>query len=193
MNNTNTQGKVIVFSAPSGSGKSTIVKHLLKQNKNFEFCISATNREMRATEIHGKDYFFLTSHEFQQKIKNNDFLEWEEVYAGCYYGTLKSEIERIRKNGKHAILDVDVVGGLKIKQYFENEALAVFIKAPSAEELEKRLRNRNTDSEASIAKRIQKMEFELSFEKKFDKLIVNDKLEEALQETQNILNQFIKS
>jgi guanylate kinase len=184
-------GKLFIFSAPSGSGKTTIVKHLLKKDFNLEFSVSATSRAKRGTEVHGKDYYFLSSEEFKQKINNNEFLEWEEVYDGCYYGTLKSEIERIKNKGNNVIFDVDVVGGVNIKKYYKNDALAIFIQPPSIEELENRLRSRNTDSQEVITERIKKFKFELSFANQFDKIIINDKLDEALKEAELTLTEFI--
>ena len=184
-------GKLFIFSAPSGSGKTTIVQHLLKQDFKLEFSISATSRAKRGNEIDGKDYHFLSAEEFKAKISNNEFLEWEEVYEGCFYGTLKSEVERIRKEGKNVIFDVDVVGGTNIKKFYKKEALAIFIQPPSIKELENRLRNRNTDSEEVIAKRIEKFKFELAYADQFDKVIVNDKLEDAFVEAEATLHDFL--
>lgn len=186
------KGKLIIFSAPSGAGKTTIVKHLLQQNFDLEFSISATSREARHTEINVKDYYFLSDEEFQQKVANEDFLEWEEVYKGTSYGTLKSEVERIRDLGKNVIFDVDVVGGLNIKKYYGDEALAVFVQPPSIEELRNRLTGRSTETEDKIQMRIAKAEHELSFAKDFDVIIVNDKLEKAFEDAENILSQFLK-
>lgn len=185
------QGKLIIFSAPSGAGKTTIVKHLLQQNLNLEFSISATSRGIRHTETNGKDYYFLSSDEFRQKIENDEFLEWEEVYAGTYYGTLKSEVERIRNNGKHVIFDVDVVGGSNIKKYYGNEALAIFIQPPSVEELRNRLVCRSTDAPEVIEKRVAKAEYELTFADKFDVIIVNHELEKAQQQAETVIREFI--
>ena len=184
-------GKLFIFSAPSGSGKTTIVHHLLKQNFNLEFSVSATSRPMRENEVDGKDYYFLSAEDFKKKIENDEFLEWEEVYEGCYYGTLKSEIERIRNKGNNVIFDVDVVGGINIKKYYKDEALAIFIQPPSIEELEKRLRNRNTDTDDVITKRVEKFKFELAYAAQFDKIIINDKLEDALKEAEATLESFI--
>ncbi|WP_372751275.1 guanylate kinase [Labilibaculum sp.] len=184
-------GKLFIFSAPSGSGKTTIVKHLLQQNFNLEFSISATSRAKRGNEINGKDYLFLSAEEFKAKIDNNEFLEWEEVYKGCFYGTLKSEVERIRNKGNNVIFDVDVVGGVNIKKFYKEDALAIFIQPPSIEELEKRLRNRNTDSDEVIAKRIEKFKFELAYSDQFDTVIVNDKIEDAFTEAENTLHNFL--
>jgi len=185
-------GKLLIFSAPSGAGKTTIVKHLLTQNFNLEFSISATNRPMRENEVDGKDYHFLSTEDFQNKINNDDFLEWEEVYKGCFYGTLKSEVDRITENGNNVIFDVDVVGGLNIKKYYEDKALAIFIQPPSVEELENRLRSRSTDSEEVIRNRVDKFIYELSFANRFDTIIVNDKLEDALNEAEETLRKFLK-
>jgi len=186
------QGKIIIFSAPSGAGKTTIVKHLLQVNPNLAFSISACTRDKRGrTEENGKDYYFITPEEFKQKIENDEFVEWEEVYEGAFYGTLKSEIERIWKSGKHVILDVDVKGGLSIKHFYKNRALAVFVKPPSIDELAKRLQARNTDSASSISSRVFKAEFELKFENQFDKVIVNDNLEQACAKAEKLVNEFL--
>ena len=188
------QGKIIIFSAPSGAGKTTIVKHLLSVNPNLSFSISACTRDKRGrSEENGKDYYFITPEEFKKKIENDEFVEWEEVYEGAFYGTLKSEIERIWKSGKHVILDVDVKGGLSIKQFYKERALAVFVKPPSIDELAKRLTARNTDSASSISSRVFKAKFELSFEDRFDKVIVNDDLPKACAEAEKLVNDFLKS
>lgn len=184
-------GKLVIFSAPSGSGKTTIVQHLLKRDFKLEFSISATSRPKREHEVNGKDYYFLSVEEFKTKIENDEFLEWEEVYEGCFYGTLKSEVDQIRQKGHNVIFDVDVVGGINIKKYYKEEALAIFIQPPSIEELEKRLRSRNTDSEEVIVKRVEKFRFELGFSNQFDKIIINDKLEDALTEAESLLESFI--
>lgn len=184
-------GKLIIFSAPSGAGKTTIVKHMLGQDLNLEFSISATSRGMRHTETDGKDYYFLSPEEFRSKIEHDEFLEWEEVYPGTFYGTLKSEVERIRKNGKNVIFDVDVVGGCNIKKYYGDEALAVFVQPPSVDELKKRLVSRSTDAPEVIEKRVAKAEYELTFADRFDLIIVNDKLEDALIESDKYIRDFI--
>jgi len=184
-------GKLIIFSAPSGAGKTTIVRHLLERNLNLEFSVSATSRGKRHCETNGKDYYFLTPEEFRRKIENNEFLEWEEVYAGTYYGTLKSEVERIRNNGKNVIFDVDVVGGCNIKKYYGDEALAVFVQPPSVEELRNRLVSRSTDSPEVIEKRIAKAEYELTFASQFDRIIVNEHLEIAFEEAEQCIREFI--
>lgn len=184
-------GKLIIFSAPSGAGKTTIVRHLLEQNLNLEFSISATSRGMRHTETDGKDYYFLSPEEFKNKIDNDEFLEWEEVYHETFYGTLKSEVERIRKNGKNVIFDVDVVGGCNIKKYYGDEALAVFVQPPSVEELRNRLISRSTDSLEVIEKRVAKAEYELTFANQFDRIIVNEDLKTAFDEAENCIREFI--
>jgi guanylate kinase len=186
-----TKGKLIIFSAPSGAGKTTIVKHLLKQDFGLEFSISATSRAPRSTEAHGKDYYFLTQAEFRQKVANGEFLEWEEVYAGTCYGTLKSEVERILLNGKHVIFDVDVVGGTNIKKYYGDEALAIFVKPPSIEELRKRLVGRSTDSAEVIEKRIQKAEYELTFASNFDVILVSSELPVTLAKAEELVGSFL--
>lgn len=187
------QGKLIIFSAPSGAGKTTIVRHLLTQDLNLEFSISATSRPKRHTETHGKDYYFLSIEEFRSKIDNNEFLEWEEVYQGTYYGTLKSEVERIRESGKNVIFDIDVVGSCNIKKYYGDEALAVFVQPPSVEELHRRLTARSTDAPEVIEKRIQKAEYELTFAPRFDCIIVNDELATAFEEAERCIRAFIAS
>lgn len=186
------KGKLIIFSAPSGAGKTTIVKHLLGQNLNLGFSVSATSRAPRHNEIHGKDYFFMSNKEFQQKVINNEFLEWEEVYAGTCYGTLKSEVENKQNAGINVIFDVDVIGGLNIKKYYGNEAMAIFVMPPSVEELGNRLRNRSTETEEKIKTRIAKAEYELGFAKDFDVVLVNNKLDETCKEAENIIQQFLK-
>ena len=186
-------GKLIIFSAPSGSGKTTIVKQLLKEEKyNLCFSISATSRQPRHTEVDGRDYYFLKPEDFRSKVDGDAFLEWEEVYTDKYYGTLKSEVERLLNNGKNVIFDVDVVGGLNIKKYYGDKALAVFVQPPSVEELQKRLTGRATDDEATIKSRIDKAEYELTFADKFDVIIVNDVLEKAIEETRSTLDEFLK-
>jgi len=187
------QGKLIIFSAPSGAGKTTIVRHLLSQNLNLEFSISATSRGMRHTETNGKDYYFLSQEEFKAKIQNDEFLEWQEVYPGDFKGTLKSEIERIRNAGKHVIFDVDVVGGCNIKKYYGDEALAIFVQPPSVEELRNRLVSRSTDAPEVIEKRVAKAEYELTFADKFDVVITNDQLEHALIQAEKVIREFISN
>ena len=187
------QGKAIIFSAPSGSGKTTIVKHLLETNDNLGFSISACTRDKRGrNEENGKDYYFLTPEEFKAKIDKNEFVEWEEVYAGNFYGTLKSEVDRIWSQGKHVIFDVDVKGGLHLKEYFKEKGLAVFVKVPSLEVLEKRLHERKTDSSSSISQRLFKAKFEMSFEDKFDVSLINEDLETSLKKASELVNNFIQ-
>ena len=179
--NRNSKGKLIIVSAPSGAGKTTLVKHLLNSGLNLGFSVSATSRPIRTGETDGKDYFFLTTEEFREKIKNGDLLEWEEVYEGSYYGTLKTEVEKLLFAGKNVIFDVDVVGGLNIKKIYGKRALSVFISPPSIEVLELRLTNRGTDSAATIAHRMEKARWELDFAPQFDLILINDNLEAAKQ------------
>lgn len=188
------KGKLIVFSAPSGSGKTTIVKHLLKQPElNLEFSISATSREKRGKEINGKDYYFLTAKEFISKIKKDEFLEWEEVYRDNFYGTLKTEVERIWALGKHVIFDIDVSGGLRIKRKFPEQTLAVFVKPPSIDELKIRLKKRKTESADKINMRVAKASAELATAPLFDVIIENDYLENALTEAHTLVNDFVNT
>ena len=185
------KGKLIIFSAPSGAGKTTIVKHLLQKDYDLEFSISATSREARHTETDGKDYYFISEEEFREKVENNEFLEWEEVYKGTCYGTLKKEVERIRQKGKNVIFDVDVIGGLNIKKYYGDKALSVFVQPPSVEELKKRLQDRSTETKEKIAMRITKAEKELSFANRFDAVIVNDNLQNAFAQAEKIISAFL--
>jgi guanylate kinase len=186
------EGKLIIFSAPSGSGKTTIVRHLLSKYNNLGFSISACTRDRRGrNEVHGKDYYFLTPDDFKQRIDNNEFVEWEEVYPGGYYGTLKSEIERLWAAGKHVIFDVDVKGGLKLKEYFGERALAIFVKAPSEEAIKQRLMMRGTETEDSLSKRLFKVKFEMSFQDRFDVILVNDNLEAALTKAEELVENFL--
>ncbi|MFC7357738.1 guanylate kinase [Jejudonia soesokkakensis] len=181
-------GKLIVFSAPSGSGKTTIVRHLLGVKKlNLEFSVSATSREPRGNEQHGKDYYFLTLKDFKQKMKSEAFLEWEEVYRDNFYGTLHSEVERIWAMGKNVIFDIDVVGGLRIKKKYPERTLAVFVKPPSVEELKIRLKKRKTESEEKINMRIAKASVEMATAPRFDFIIENDTLEHALEEAEKLV------
>lgn len=185
------QGKLLIFSAPSGAGKSTIVQHLLTCDLALEFSISATSRQPRGTEEHGREYYFLTEEEFRKRIAGNDFIEYEEVYPGCFYGTLKSEVERITSSGKNIVFDVDVVGGVNIKKMYGSRALSMFIQPPSIEELEKRLKGRGTDSADKIAQRIAKAEYELTFAPKFDIILVNDNLDKCKQEAEKAVTDFL--
>lgn len=187
-------GKLIVFSAPSGSGKTTIVKHLLAQEKlNLAFSVSATSRKPRGEEKDGKDYYFISLEQFKTHMKADDFLEWEEVYRDNFYGTLRSEVERIWAMGKHVIFDIDVVGGLRIKRKFPEKTLAVFVKPPSIEELKIRLKNRKTESEERINMRIAKASVELATAPRFDYIIENNDLDTALEEAENLVAQFIST
>jgi len=186
------ESKLIIFSAPSGAGKTTIVKELLNSELNLEFSISASSRPKRPNEIDGKDYYFLSVDEFKNKIANNDFLEWEEVYKDNYYGTLKSEVERIWATGNNVIFDVDVIGGLNIKKYYKKKALSVFVMPPSLKHLEERLKKRSTESEESLKKRLDKAKHELTYSKQFDRIIVNDDLETAINAAKNIIKYFLK-
>ena len=186
-------GKLIVFSAPSGSGKTTIVRHLLEQEDlNLGFSVSCTSREPRANEIDGENYYFISLKEFKQHIKNGDFMEWEEVYRDNFYGTLKSEIERIWAMGKNVIFDIDVVGGLRIKKKFPERTLAVFVKPPSVDELKIRLKNRNTEDDDKINMRIAKASVELATAPQFDFIIENHDLDVALKEAHDLVANFIK-
>lgn len=186
------EGKLIVFSAPSGSGKTTIVRYLLAQEElRLDFSISATSREPRGNEIDGKDYYFLNLHDFKQKIKNDEFLEWEEVYRDNFYGTLRSEIDRIWALGKNVIFDIDVVGGLDIKQIYPEKTLAVFVKPPSIEELKIRLKKRKTETEDKINMRVAKASIELATAPQFDHIIVNNNLNTALEEAYHLVAEFI--
>lgn len=186
------EGKLIIFSAPSGSGKTTIVRHLLaKYSSKLAFSVSACTRPRRDYEVHGRDYYFLTPQEFRKHIADHDFAEWEEVYAGNYYGTLKSEIERLWSEGKHVLFDVDVKGGLKLKEAYGDRALAVFVKVSSEDEIRRRLNTRGTETEATMATRLAKVRYELSFEHEFDQVLVNDDLEEALRKAEKIVEDFI--
>ncbi len=185
------KGKLLIFSAPSGSGKTTLVHYLMKQFPELAFSVSATSRPPRPGEQDGKDYFFMTQDEFKQKIANHEFVEWEEVYENQFYGSLKSEVERLRNEGKTVVFDVDVKGGLNIKKQFGDEALAIFVKPPSLEILEKRLRARSTEDETSLKKRISRAGYEMEFEPQFDVVIVNDKLEEAQKQSVKLVRSFL--
>lgn len=183
--------KVIIFSAPSGSGKSTIVNYLLQQDLGLEFSISATSRPPRGNETDGIEYYFLTEKEFEEKIENKAFVEYEEVYPGLYYGTLRSELERISSKGTTAVFDVDVLGGINLKKQFGDDALALFIAPPSIEALRQRLVERSTDSDEMIENRVGRAEYEMSFASQFDQIIVNDNLDKAKKETEKVVRDFL--
>ena len=185
-------GKLVIFSAPSGSGKTTIVRELLKRFPRFEFSISATSRQPRGQEQNGVDYYFLTHEEFRARVERDEFVEWEEVYAGTCYGTLRSEMERIWSKGNIIVFDVDVMGGINLKSLFKDDACSIFIMPPSVEELERRLRGRGTDAEEAIRKRIDKAEFELSKSSQFDYTVINDDLAVAVEEAASIIENFLK-
>lgn len=185
-------GKLVIFSAPSGSGKTTIVRELLKRFPQFEFSISATSRQPRGVEQNGVDYYFLSGDEFRERVERGEFVEWEEVYAGTCYGTLRSEMERIWQKGNVIVFDVDVMGDINLKRLFAADACSIFIMPPSIEELERRLRGRGTDSEEVIRKRISKADFELSKAPEFDHVVVNDNLAEAVEEATQIIETFLK-
>ena len=189
------KGKLIIFSAPSGSGKSTIVNWLMQEHPELRlyFSISCTSRAPRGTERNGVEYFFISPEEFRHKIANDEFLEYEEVYENRFYGTLKAQVERQREEGQNVVFDVDVKGGVNIKKYYGDEALSLFIQPPSVEELRKRLVGRATDTAEAIEERLAKAEYELTFAPQFDKVIVNDDLETAKQETCQLLSDFLKS
>lgn len=188
------QGKLIVFSAPSGSGKTTLVKHLLKQEElNLEFSISATSREKRNNETDGKDYYFLDAQEFKNRIKNDEFLEWEEVYRDNFYGTLKTEVKRIWAKGKNVIFDIDVSGGLRIKRKFPDQTIAIFVKPPSIDELKIRLKKRQTESNDKINMRIAKASAELATAPLFDVIVVNDDLDKAFAESYKLVSDFVNT
>ncbi len=185
------KGKTLIFSAPSGSGKSTIVNHILGLHPEIEFSISATSRAPRGTEQNGKEYWFFSADEFRQLIKEDKFVEYEEVYAGSYYGTLKSEVEKIWSKGHVIIFDVDVKGGVNLKKYFGDSALSVFVQAPSVEELRRRLVKRNTDSPEAIERRVAKAAEEMTYAPKFDYVLVNDDLEKAFREAEEKIDSFL--
>lgn len=186
------KGKLIVFSAPSGSGKTTIVKYLLNQKElNLAFSISATSRNKRGQEINGKDYFFISVKKFKKLIKKDKFVEHEEVYTDNFYGTLKKEIKALRKKGKNVIFDIDVIGGINIKNKHSKKTLSIFVKPPSLEEMERRLRKRKTDSEEKILERVTKATREMEFAKQFDVILINDNLEKAKKEAFNLVEKFI--
>ena len=183
--------RAIIISAPSVAGKSTIVQHLLKQFPRLEFSVSACSRPKRGCEVDGKEYHFLSVNEFRNNIEQDEFVEWEEVYPGSYYGTLKSELERIWDSGRVPLFDVDVVGGINLKHHFGDQALAIFIQPPSLQILEERLRNRGTDSEESLKKRHVKAEKEMTFAGKFDRVVVNDDLTAAVEKVAGLLDDYL--
>ena len=186
-------GKLIIFSAPSGSGKTTLVKHLLKQKKlSLLFSISATSRSPRNGETNGKDYFFLTKKDFKKKIMNDDFVEYEEVYPGSYYGTLKKEIKRIWRLGKHVVFDIDVIGGLNIKKKYPDQTLSVFIETPNIDHIKKRLIKRNLDSKKMLKLRMHKAQEEIKLANKFDVRLLNNDLNKAKIKAEKLIMNFIK-
>ncbi len=186
------EGKLFIFSAPSGSGKSTIVQHLMNLNLELAFSISATSRNPREGEEDGREYHFISPEMFRRKIDNNEFLEWEEVYPGQYYGTLRSEVDRIWSRKQHAIFDIDVVGGINLKREFGEKACAIFVQPPSVEVLAQRLRSRGTDDKDSLEKRLSKAENEMTHAPQFDHILVNDSLEQALQNAETLVRDFLK-
>lgn len=184
------KGKLIIFTAPSGAGKTTIVKHLLETMDNLVFSVSATSRPKREHEENGKDYYFLNPAEFRKKLKSGEFLEWQEVYSGQYYGTLHSEIERLWATGKDIIFDIDVKGAINIKQAYPNESLAIFVQPPSSEILFERLQNRGTETPESYRKRVKRATLELTYQDRFDVTLLNDNLETALAEAEQMVRNF---
>jgi guanylate kinase len=185
-------GKLVIFSAPSGAGKTTIVHHLLSKKFGLEFSVSATTRAQRPGEIDGKDYYFLTLEDFKNKIQNKEFVEWEEVYTDNFYGTLRSEVERIWNKGNHVIFDVDVDGGLNLKHAYKEKALAIFVMPPSLERLRERLQSRDTETPESIERRMKKAPSELEKSSDFDKVILNDNLQDAFKRAENLVRDFLK-
>ncbi len=193
MENTADSGKLVIISAPSGAGKTTIVKHLVNHIKELEFSISACSRDKRPGEIYGKDYYFLSPKEFEHKIENDEFVEWEEVYAGKYYGTLKSEVNRIWEKGHHVLFEVDVKGGMSIMKKYPNRSLSIFIQPPSIEELKRRLKNRGAENDEEINARLKKAGIELQFAGYFNKVIINDEIDRACKETEQLVRNFLFS
>lgn len=185
--------KLIIFSAPSGAGKSTLVRYLLAQGLDLRFSISATSRLPRGDEKNGVEYFFLTPAEFRKRIANNEFLEYEEVYTDKFYGTLKSEVDRILEEGSNVVFDVDCIGGLNIKKYYGRQALSIFVMPPSVEVLRERLEKRGTDTPQVIENRLAKAEYEMSFAPQFDVVVCNDDFDRAKEETVKLVSQFIQS
>ncbi len=188
---TEKKGKLIIFTAPSGAGKTTIVRHLLEKFDSLAFSVSATNRPKRKHEQNGRDYYFLSTDRFKELVENGSFAEWEEVYPGQYYGTLRTEIERLWKQGKHIIFDIDVRGAKNLKEIYGDKALAIFVKPPSKEELFRRLRSRRTENEQSLRRRMQRAEEELKWEDRFDAVLVNDYLPKAFAEAEKMVGNFI--
>ncbi len=186
-----TKNKLVIVAAPSGAGKTTIVHHLLQVIPELEFSVSATTREQRPNERHGVDYYYITKEEFKRRVDNGGFLEWEEVYGGNFYGTLKSELDRIWSHGHHVIFDIDVVSGLRLKELYPDNSLSVFIMPPSVEALEQRLRGRGTETPANLAMRVNKAAHEMSYSDKFDVTIVNASLTQSLPEAENIVRAFL--
>ncbi|MCW5900108.1 MAG: guanylate kinase [Flavobacteriales bacterium] len=185
------RGKLLIFSAPSGAGKTSIVRHLLDQDLGLAFSVSATTRPKRDNEVDGRDYWFISEQDFRARIVAGEFVEWEEVYPGRFYGTLRSELERIWSEGHHAIFDIDVIGGLDLKEVYQTRALAVFVSPPSPADLEKRLRERGTENEDSLRVRIDKAMHELTFADRFDAVIVNDQLDRACREAESMVRRFL--
>ncbi len=192
MNETKKEGKLLIFSAPSGAGKTTIVHYVLKEFPKLEFSVSACNRSPRKHETDGKDYYFLSTEAFKENIERDAFIEWEEVYPGSFYGTLRSELDRIFSKDHHVVFDIDVKGGLSVKAQYPSQSLSIFVMPPSVEELEHRLRNRSTDSEETIRKRLEKARYELSYAPQFDYVLINDKLEVAQEEVKKLVASFIQ-
>ena len=186
-------GKLLIFSAPSGSGKTTIVKHLLNTLPNLEFSITACSRAKRDCEVDGRDYYFISVDEFKRRIANDEFVEWEEVYPGSFYGTLKSEIERIWAKNNAVVLDVDVKGGVHLKKIFGDSALSVFVMPPSIDVLKQRLESRGTETPESLAKRVGKAAEEMTYSNQFDRIVVNDNLEKSYKEAETLVTEFLKN
>lgn len=186
------KGKIIILSAPSGTGKSTIISRIINDPElRLGFSISATSRAPRGKEQNGREYYFISNEEFKKRVESQEFVEWEEVYPGTCYGTLKSEVDRVTDNGGNLIMDIDVKGGINVKRYFGEEALSIFILPPSLEELERRLRGRATDDEATIVKRLGKAEYEIGFADQYDCRVINDDIESASLEVSNIIKEFL--
>ena len=186
------EGKALIFSAPSGAGKTTIVRHLMSITSELDFSISATTRAPREGEQHGKDYYFLDAEDFRQRIDSGQFLEWEEVYEGTYYGTLRSELDRIWNAGKHVVFDVDVEGGLNLKKELGSQAMAVFVKVRDLEVLRGRLKKRGSETEESLDRRVKKAAFEMSYQDRFDFVLINDDLDQAKQQAEREVITFIQ-